>query len=130
MGKFLWRLFLIALAVLVLWVGYLFISGQQVNVLGYAIVKVEGTDMDPTLSEGSLLIVRQLTESLRVKKGDIITYRRQDAEQTVTSRVLELSIGQDGTERYHVQGDNPLAAPDAEPVRRGEIIGVYWQKIK
>lgn len=129
MGKLLWRLILILLVALVLWVGYLLLTGQQINILGYAVLKVEGADMEPTLPEGSTLIVRQLKDDLRVKKGDIITYRRQDAEQTVTSRVLGLSIGQDGNERYHVQGDNPLTAADAEPVRRGEIIGVYWKKI-
>lgn len=119
-GGALWRRLLLGLLGLVLGVNaYLanarIIAGNQLPMpFGIGAATVLSGSMEPTLSRGDLILVRQ-TDQVRV--GDIIVY--QSGRSLVVHRVIDL----DG-DTVTTQGD-ANNAPD-EPFDRSAVKGTVW----
>lgn len=95
----------LVIALLVLVLGFNLYSLYQRNinnsrfpmVLGYGYAVVVSGSMEPTLSRGDLVIVRQ--ESA-YEKGNIITFIQAGDQRTTTHRIVEVEDG-----RFVTQGD-------------------------
>lgn len=95
----------LVIALLVLVLGFNLYSLYQRNinnsrfpmVLGYGYAVVASGSMEPTLSRGDLVIVRQ--ESA-YEKGNIITFIQTGDQRTTTHRIVEAEDG-----RFVTQGD-------------------------
>lgn len=95
----------LVIALLVLVLGFNLYSLYQRNinnsrfpmVLGYGYAVVASGSMEPTLSKGDLVIVRQ--ESA-YEKGNIITFIQAGDQRTTTHRIVEVEDG-----RFVTQGD-------------------------
>lgn len=95
----------LVIALLVLVLGFNLYSLYQRNinnsrfpmVLGYGYAVVASGSMEPTLSRGDLVIVRQ--ESA-YEKGNIITFIQTGDQRTTTHRIVEVEDG-----RFVTQGD-------------------------
>jgi hypothetical protein len=87
--------------------------GLGVVVAGYALVRVRGTSMEPTLRDGNLLVVRA---GARTAAGDLVVVRLPGREGLAVKRAVRLDA--DG---WWVERDNPRAGVDSWAV--GAIAG-------
>src|SRR5438105_3693161 len=72
--------------------------------VGYQTTVIDGGSMEPTIHQGALVISRPVPpDSLNV--GDVITYRRPDAQASVTHRIVAEHDG-DGKRSFTMKGDN------------------------
>jgi signal peptidase len=71
---------------------------------GYQTTVIDGGSMEPTIQQGALVISRPVSpDSLQI--GDVITYRRPDAQASVTHRIVA-EHDADGKRSFTMKGDN------------------------
>ncbi len=93
------------------------------------IIPVEGSSMEPCLSEGNRLLVDRMAYGIRLpisgsyvpgltgpKRGDIIVYRSPQGGQ----RVVKRCVGVPGDSLAVVRGDLLIASSVIIPMRRGQ----------
>ena len=101
-------------------------KGETANVFGNDIMKVVTGSMEPTIHTGDFILVKS-TDSSKLKKGDIISFKSTDPEiygKLNTHRIY--AVNPDGT--FTTKGDaNPTA--DKYPVSAENIVGKYKCKI-
>ena len=78
--------------------------------------------MEPVLKKGDIIIGRKVSDEMKLKVGDICSYRPEDAGYTVTHRIIEIS--DDG---YIFKGDNNVEE-DADPIGRDRIEYIIMRK--
>lgn len=62
---------------------------QCLQELGYAVVPIRGTSMWPLLKEGKSRVQVEAKEGKKVRKGDIVLYRRKD-DTLVLHRIIKV----------------------------------------
>jgi len=86
------------------------------------------SSMEPNLPPGTLIIVKP-TPASEIGVGQVITYQLESGRpELVTHRVIERTVGEDGTVTFITQGDNN-SLPDANPVQEVQIRGTVWYAI-
>ncbi|MCI6998503.1 MAG: S24/S26 family peptidase [Eubacterium sp.] len=90
---------------------------QCLQELGYAVVPVRGTSMWPLLKEGKTRVQVEAIKGKKLRKGDIVLYRREDGT-LVLHRIMK--IGEQDT--FLVCGDHQWK--QVEVIRRNQILAV------
>ncbi|MEG1646696.1 MAG: signal peptidase I [Clostridia bacterium] len=98
------------------------LAGDIPNVFGIYIFQVETASMEPTLSEGTVIISINPSSEKNVNVGDIVTFKTTKG-QIVTHRIVEKVA--DG---YFTKGDNPKNSIDDEVLTFNRIISVMKLK--
>jgi signal peptidase I len=97
-------------------------SGGEPNFLGYRLKTVLSGSMEPTFKTGSIITVKPLADTTKLKENDIISYLQQD-QSVVTHRIIKV-IKQDDQVMYQTKGDNNEDA-DTNLVLSQNVIGEY-----
>ena len=92
------------------------------SLLGYKVLQVMSGSMDDVFSIGDVILIKE-TKQEDIKKGDIITFRK---ENIITHRIVEINKNND-TIYYTTKGDNNNVN-DVEKVKYEEIEGKYITK--
>ena len=126
--KFIYMPFVIAIAVIIIYMGYLkFIKkDNNASIFGFKQYMVLTGSMEPNYNIGDLIIVKEIREN-EIKKGDVITYSIGNSNETVSHRIIDISK-KDGNIQYQTKGDNNNA-PDTDLVNFNEIQGKVVFKI-
>ncbi|MEH6938344.1 signal peptidase I [Bacillus sp. JJ664] len=87
-------------------------KGEPPTFFGHQVYYVISGSMEPTLKTGSIILVKQWTNHMRLVPGDIITFRMPYNEKIlVTHRIKEIVKGHE-YELYRTKGDaNPIQDP-------------------
>lgn len=85
--------------------------------LGYADMPITGTSMLPLLREGKDLVEIEASGQKRLKKGDVVLYRKNDG-----TLVLHRIIKAENDNLFTVLGDHQFK--NAEQVNKNQIIAV------
>lgn len=85
--------------------------------LGYAVVPITGTSMLPLLKEGRDRVELESSDRERLKKGDIVLYKKNDGT-LVLHRIIK--VEDEGT--FTLLGDHQIK--NTEQVSREQIIAV------
>lgn len=88
-----------------------------INEIGYAVVPTKGTSMLPLLKEGRDLVELEACSQERLKKGDVVLYKKNDGT-LVLHRVIKTENG----EFFTVLGDHQFN--NDERVNNNQIIAV------
>ena len=86
---------------------------------GYKVFDVLTGSMEPTIPEGSLIIIKETPQN-EIENGDVITFRFEGQDSIVTHRIVE--VINDGQE-FITKGD-ANNANDSRPIKYNEIEGV------
>lgn len=89
---------------------------------GYTPLMVETGSMSPLFDEDDLVLVRNTPDDASYNVGDVISFRSGNIY--VTHRISEITADGDGNTAYITKGD-ANNAPDEDPVRPDQILGVY-----
>lgn len=89
---------------------------------GYKVLQVMSGSMEDVFSVGDVILIKE-TKQEDIKKGDIITYKK---ENFITHRIIEMNKTND-TMYYTTKGDSNNVN-DAEKVKYEEIEGKYITK--
>ncbi len=117
---------LVLLIVIVVLVFVARISGKTPSLFGYHVYRVQTDSMEPTLSVGDVILVKN-TAAEDIQNGDIITYRCLSGElegQTITHRVVKEPEQRDGVYYYQTKGDKNGAKLDDE-ISYDQVEGKY-----
>ena len=105
-------------------------AGQAVPALGsaWAVARVVGPSMSPTVRSGDRLLVRRLRSPGRVRAGDVVLARFPARPGLlVVKRVRRAVAG-----GHWVEGDNPFVADDSRAygaaVVVGRVVGRLWPR--
>ena len=90
---------------------------RSIKELGYAVVPITGTSMLPLLKEGRDLVELEPCSQERLKKGDVVLYKKNDGT-LVLHRIIKTENG----EFFTVLGDHQFN--NAERVNKNQIIAV------
>ena len=90
---------------------------RSIKELGYAVVPITGTSMLPLLKEGRDLVELESCSQERLKKGDVVLYKKNDG-----TLVLHRIIKTENREFFTVLGDHQFN--NAERVNKNQIIAV------
>lgn len=90
---------------------------RSIKELGYAVVPITGTSMLPLLKEGRDLVELEPCSQERLKKGDVVLYKKNDG-----TLVLHRIIKTENREFFTVLGDHQFN--NAERVNKNQIIAV------
>lgn len=105
-------------------------TGNSPSVFGYHIFRVSTGSMEPTLSVGDVILVKEVSAQ-DIKKDDIITYKglRGDlAGKMITHMVVTEPYEQNGVIHYQTQGIAPGATLDPE-ITFDQVLGKYQSKL-
>ncbi|MDW7670324.1 MAG: signal peptidase I [Bacillota bacterium] len=118
------------MAVIILALLFTFIPQMQMemppSIAGYQFFRVVGHSMEPTFSNGSILVTRQ-TLPENIQPSDIITYQCTRSQVALTThRVKKVIWNADGSLQFITRGDNnPVTDPI--PVCDCDVVGkVVW----
>lgn len=103
-------------------------NGKTPEVFGFQLYRIESGSMEPTLRVGALIFSHRPQDPSSLVKGDIITFTNSDG-LTVTHRIVDVVIAEDGSASYRTKGDNPINIPDKELVLPEMIDGVFVFKV-
>lgn len=103
-------------------------NGKTPEVFGYRLYVIESGSMDPTLRVGALILSHNPKDASDLKKDDIITFVSSDGK-TITHRIVEVVVSEDGSISYRTKGDNPINSPDNELVTPKMVEAVFILKI-
>lgn len=93
--------------------------------LNISIMMFKTGSMSPTITAGSIALVREIPAS-ELEVGDIATVQRGDGELPVTHRVTEIThIGHDGTVTFAMKGDGNDTA-DVDPYSAATVQRVFF----
>ncbi len=95
-------------------------SGGEANLFGYQLKTVLSGSMEPSIKTGSILAMKEVDDPSLFQKGDIITFKTDEAI-TITHRIMEV---QQSGQSYVTKGDANNAA-DPSPVPADNVIGSY-----
>ena len=95
---------------------------QIPSFLGYKVLQVVSGSMEDVFKVGDVILIKE-TKQEDIKKGDIITYKK---ENIITHRIVEMNKTND-TMYYTTKGDSNNTS-DAEKVKYEEIEGKYITK--
>ena len=90
---------------------------RSIKELGYAVVPITGTSMLPLLKEGRDLVELESCSQERLKKGDVVLYKKNDG-----TLVLHRIIKTENREFFTVLGDHQFN--NDEWVNKNQIIAV------
>lgn len=90
---------------------------RSIKELGYAVVPITGTSMLPLLKEGRDLVDLEPCSQERLKKGDVVLYKKNDGT-LVLHRIIKTENG----EFFTVLGDHQFN--NDERVNNNQIIAV------
>ena len=90
---------------------------RSIKELGYAVVPITGTSMLPLLKEGRDLVELEPCSQERLKKGDVVLYKKNDGT-LVLHRIIKTENG----EFFTVLGDHQFN--NDERVNNNQIIAV------
>ena len=90
---------------------------RSIKELGYAVAPITGTSMLPLLKEGSDRVELEPCSQERLKKGDVVLYKKNDGT-LVLHRIIKTENG----EFFTVLGDHQFN--NAERVNNNQIIAV------
>ena len=90
---------------------------RSIKELGYAVVPITGTSMLPLLKEGRDLVELESCSQERLKKGDVVLYKKNDGT-LVLHRIIKTENG----EFFTVLGDHQFN--NDERVNNNQIIAV------
>ncbi len=93
---------------------------------GYTPLMVESGSMSPLFDEDDLVLVQNSADDESYGVGDIVCFHKGDVY--VTHRIVDISE-ENGNKVYTTQGD-ANNAPDTDPVRPDQILGVYRTHFK
>jgi signal peptidase len=103
-------------------------TGKTPEVFGYRLYTVQSGSMEPTFKIGALLISVHPKDPSDLSEGDIITFINSRG-RTITHRIVDVVLAEDGTVRYQTKGDNPINDVDSELVTPEMIEAVFVLKI-
>lgn len=103
-------------------------SGRTPELFGFRLYRIETGSMDPTLPVGSIIFSGNPGDASGLQKDQIITFVRPDGK-TITHRIIEVVMNEDGTVKYRTKGDNPVNSPDEDEVTPDMIEAVFILKL-
>lgn len=116
-----WLLLLVAVAVL----AALVVVPRLVGATPYTVLT---GSMEPTLSPGTLIVVRPVPAT-ELRAGDVITFQiKSDNPAVNTHRITQVVYDAQGTPRFQTQGDANNVA-DRDLLAAGQIRGKYWYSV-
>ena len=126
--KFIYMPIIIAIVLIIFYMGYLkFIKkDNNVSILGFKQYMVMTGSMEPTYNIGDLIIVKEVKED-ELNVGDAITYSVGNGSETVSHRIISITI-ENGEKQYQTKGDNNSSA-DPDLVNFNNIEGKIVFKI-
>jgi signal peptidase I len=116
------RLILFLAAVLIGMLGTLGLAVAASAIFGHKIVAIESTSMEPTLSEGDLVVAREVLPA-DIDPGELMTFSEPETGETITRRVRAIVETGDevvfetkadalsGVERFSLPVDGQVAEP-------------------
>jgi signal peptidase I len=100
------------------------ITGGQPSIFGNQLMLVLSGSMEPSISTGSVVGVKPVENTSKLKKGDVITFYSPIKKDTiVTHRIIDV-VGQGDFTQYLTKGDNNQT-DDPRPVPHTKVIGKY-----
>lgn len=103
-------------------------KGKTVSILGYSLYIVESGSMQPTFNIGTVILTKEPDDPNNLSVGDVVTFKTESGA-TVTHRIIEKIIDQDGNVKYRTKGDNPINSPDPDLLDPERIVAVFVFKI-
>lgn len=91
-----------------------------------SIFNIVSESMEQTIKVNDLVVIKKCTEE-EIKKGDIITYKKEDGT-IVTHRIIRITK-EEGQNLYTTKGDNN-EVEDAEKIKHEQVQGKYLFKIQ
>lgn len=119
-NKFVTMIVFLALIAMLLVVLSMRLSGGEASLFGYQMKAVLSGSMEPDISTGSVIAIKETTPDFQYETNDVITFITDD-ESIVTHRIKQ--VKKDG-ESYITKGD-ANNANDLDSVRPENIIGIY-----
>lgn len=101
--------------VLLLALGAVGVGAILYGLVGVRVEVIEGRSMEPTLSDGSLVITRRAEPQV----GDIVRFRYNGFI------AMHRIVGTEDDGSFATKGDNASLYPEAQPVPREDVLGVY-----
>lgn len=92
---------------------------EPISIFGYKAYIITTNSMKPLLTEGDIIIVKQVEEK-ELKQGDVITFYQSG--EVITHRITNIEEGQ--IKKYITKGDNNNVE-DIEKVQYSDIEGKY-----
>jgi signal peptidase len=84
--------------------------------------------MEPDFPPGTLIVIRP-TPVADIRIGQVLTYQIESGKPAVVShRVINRTIGSDGSTTFSTRGDNNDVA-DPEPVQVAQVRGTLWYAV-
>lgn len=102
-------------------------NGAEVpRLFGYSMMTVQSGSMEPTFSEGDIIIVEEIDDLSELEEGDIITFHTVIDMQSVinTHRIVEVIDENENMPKFVTKGDANDEA-DLSVVGGGNVIGEY-----
>lgn len=126
--KFIYMPFVIAIILIILYMGYqkFFKKDSNASIFGFKQYMVLTGSMEPNYNIGDLIIVKEVKED-ELNVGDAITYSVGNGSETVSHRIISITI-QNGEKLYQTKGDNNSSA-DPDLVSFNNIEGKIVCKI-
>lgn len=118
---------MIALCLMVIMAG----QGRVPYVFGYRILQVITDSMEPTISDRTCIIIRQV-EQEDIKVGDIITFVSEAPQIRGflnTHRVHEITVDEETGETLYITKGDASSQPDPYPVQYEQIAGRYVREL-
>ena len=99
------------------------------NLFGYMPMTVESDSMKPTFKKGDMILVKEVDDITKLKKGDVITFWTiiDGKKQKNTHRIVEINITEN-SRSFVTRGDNN-GLDDDLPAYASDIIG-KWTEMK
>ena len=94
-------------------------KGQVPDILGYKLLEILSGSMEPTIEEGSLILIKE-TPKDKINNGDIITFRYEGTNNIVTHRIVEVI---NNGEEFVTRGD-ANNTDDPRIIKYSEVEGV------
>ncbi|WP_108670756.1 signal peptidase I SipW [Peribacillus acanthi] len=97
------------------------LSGGEPTILGHQVKAVLSGSMEPTFKTGSIISIKLADNTTKYKKGDIITFQKD--QKLITHRIISV-VNENGNVSYKTKGDNN-DGPDLWKVSSQDVIGKY-----
>lgn len=96
------------------------------GLFGYRFFRVSGVSMEPTIVNGSILIVKQTAPDM-IQKNDIITYLCYRGQKACTThRVIDIERLDNDRRQFITRGDGN-SVKDPVPIPQDQVVGVVKQ---